>query len=297
MKIAVYCPLAPLDRFGYQYNHLLTIGSFCALADRVYLVSTSRNSSNIDNVLSISDKLVNISDERTWFQLDENGGEVFDVYKAGDEITSLITQQAKAEGMDCIINLHVNQYVPLNAVSLLKNDCMELIENGRPYGWLYRRYQLADKLFHTDTRLPWIVNLQLSPSFVYSIDSIRNHSTGEYIPMEVGDFRRNNDRAIVDAGMELTIADLTSVRKFTRNYMELRPGTTDNYDWEQYFLYYGKKYKSKTMSKDRLDKVGEAIYNNTRENFVSQILLREFFRKQGLKELLGSYWRKMFNLR
>jgi hypothetical protein len=88
MKIAIYCPLAPLDRYGYQYNYMATIGSFCSLADRVYAVSTSRNSSNIDKVLSISNKIVNVSDERTWFRLDENGDEVFDVYKAGDEITS-----------------------------------------------------------------------------------------------------------------------------------------------------------------------------------------------------------------
>lgn len=295
MKIAIYCPLAPLDRFGYQYNHMITIGSFCSLADRIYLVSTSRNSHQIDKVLSISNKIVNVSDERTWFQLDENGDEVFDVYKAGDEITSLITRQAKADGMDCIINLHVNQYVPLSAINAIKNDCKDLIENGRPFGWLYRRYQLADRLFHTDTRLPWIINLQLSPSFVYSIESIRNHSTGEYVPMESGNFRKNNNKAVVDAGMELTIADLTSVRKFTRNYMELRPEATNNYDWEQYFVYYGGKYKSKTMSKDRLDEIGEAVFDNTRADFVSQIILKEYFGKQSLKERLVGYWRKMSN--
>jgi hypothetical protein len=197
--------------------------------------------------------------------------------------------------MDCIINLHVNQYIPLNAVNAIKNDCQDLIANGRPYEWLYRRYQLADKLFHTDTRLPWIINLQVSPSFVYSIDSIRNHSIGEYVPMEVGDFWDHNNKAVVDAGMELTIEDLTSVRKFTRNYNELRPVAMKNYDWEQYFAYYGEKYKSKSMSNDHLDEIGEAVFKNARDDFVSRIILKEYFGKQSLKERLGSYWRKIFH--
>ena len=51
MKIAVYCTLAPLDRFGSQYKHMLTSGSFCALSAPVYLVCTPRNSSIIDNVM------------------------------------------------------------------------------------------------------------------------------------------------------------------------------------------------------------------------------------------------------
>jgi hypothetical protein len=295
MKIAIYCPLGPLDQFGYQYNHKVTMESFLSLADRVYLVSTSRSVYGFEDLLAMSNKIVLLSDERTWFQVDDQGREVFDAWKpCGPNVA---TAQARAEGMDCIITMHINQYVPVHAVDEIKKDCADMLENERSYAWLYRRYQLANRLFHSDVRLPWILNLRLPPSFEFGIDSIKDENTGEYLPMQSGDFRFRNRSAIVDAGMELEINDLVNVRKFTRNYIELRPHMTETYNWEEYHAYYAGKFKTKSLSNDPLDEFGRRLFQNTREDFVSRVILREYLRSRSIMERLRKYWRKSIKVR
>ncbi|MBK8418681.1 hypothetical protein [Candidatus Villigracilis saccharophilus] len=294
MKIAIYCPLGPLDQFGYQYNHKVTVESFCSLADRVYLVSTSRSAYGFAGLSALSDKISLLSDERTWFQVGDQGQEVFDAWKPCGPNANIAVAQARAEGLDCIITMHVNQYVPAQAVSEIKVDCADMLEEARPYTWLYRRYQLADRLFHTDVRLPWILNLRLPPSFEFDIDSIKDENTGAQLPMEFGDFRSRNRSAIVDAGMELEIDDLVNVRKFTRNYIELRPYMTETYNWEEYQSYYAEKFKAKSLSNDSLDELGKRLFQNTRESFVSRVVLREYMRSRSIIERLRKFWRKSF---
>ena len=297
MKIAIYCPLGPLDQFGYQYNHKVTVESFCSLADRVYLVSTSRSGYGFAGLRDLSDKISLLSDERTWFPIGDQGKEVFDAWKPCGPNANIAIAQARAEGLDCIITMHVNQYVPAQAVNEIKKDCADMLEKAHPYTWLYRRYQLADRLFHTDVRLPWILNLRLPPSFEFGIDSIKDENTGEYLPMEFGDFRSRNNSAIVDAGMELEIDDLVNVRKFTRNYIELRPYMTETYSWEEYQSYYAEKFKNKSLSNGSLDDFGKRLFQNTRESFVSRIVLREYMRSRSIMERLRKFWRKSFNVR
>lgn len=296
MKIAIYCPLGPLDQFGYQYNHKVTVESFCALADRVYLVSTSRSSYGFEDLLKISEKIVLTSNKQTWFQMDEQGQEIFDAWKPCGPNANIAVSQARVEGMDCMVNMHINQYIPLHALNKIKRDCDEMLRDSRAYSWLYRRYQLADRLFHADIRLPWILNLKLPTTFEFDIDSIKNKNTGEYIPMEAGDFRDRDDSAVVDAGLELTINDLVSVRKFTRNYIELRPYATTTYNWEEYHSYYAKKFKAKSISLDTLDEVGKKIFRNTHVEFVSYIVLKEYFRSKGIMKSIIKLWRAWFKV-
>lgn len=296
MKIAIYCPLGPLDRFGYQYNHRITVASFCSLADRVYLVSTSRSAHGFDNLRSMSDKIIVISDERTWFKLDGHGQEVFDPWKPCRPNANIAISQAREEGMDCIVNLHINQYVPSYAVELIKDDCRKMLETKNSYAWLYRRYQLANRLFHTDVRLPWVLNLRTPESFEFDIDSIKNDQTGEYIPMESGDFRLRNGSAVVDIGMELNVDDLVNVRKYTRNYMDLRPDATDVYDWEQYRFFYTEKFKAKSISRDLLEETGYMIFQNSPNEFVSHIVLKEYFKSKKLSERLKKAFKRILRL-
>jgi len=294
MKIAIYCPLGPLDRFGYQYNNKITVESYCSLADRVYLVSTSRSSYGFDNLRGISDKVVLISDEQTWFKLDEQGQEVFDPWKPCRPNANIAISRARSDGMDCIINLHINQYIPAHAVKTIKQDCQHMLDTKSPYTWLYRRYQLVDRLFHTDVRLPWILNLQIPNSFEFDIDSIKNEQTGEYIPMESGNFHFWNGSAIVDSGMELQIEDLVHVRKYTRNYMDLRPDATDTYDWDEYRFFYTEKFKAKSISNDSLDAIGIKIFRNSPDEFVSHVVLQEYLKAKRFPGKLKKVLEKIF---
>ncbi|MBE3140223.1 MAG: hypothetical protein IMZ53_06540 [Thermoplasmata archaeon] len=286
MNIAIFCPIGPLDRYGYQYNFKTAINSFCGLADRIYLVSTTRNRSHVDEVVALSEKITVISDTRTWFQINKNGDEFFEVDKPVKQNAHWAMLQAKSDGMDCIIELHINQYIPNNAVNEIRNDCRNMIIERSHYSWLYRRYQLADRLFNPDVRFPWILNLQVEHPYVYSIDSICNTETEENITMETGDFREKIKSAIVDAGMELKIKDLTEARKYTRNYIDLNPAAPKTYEWDQYLKYYRGKYNAKILSNDHLDEIGQAILNNAQKDFVSRILLREYHRSSRSKDLL-----------
>lgn len=296
MKIAIYCPVGPLDQFGYQYNHKVTVESFCALADKVYLVSTSRSAYGLADLSKLSEKIILLSNEETWFGLDDKGSEVFDAWKPCGPNANIATVQARAAGMDCIIVMHINQYIPLQAVPEIKKVCAEMLAGSQPYAWLYRRYQLADRLFHTDVRMPWILNLRLQPTYEFGIDSIKDENSGSYVPMESGDFRLKNRVATVDAGLELQVEDLVAVRKFTRNYMELRPDATDTYRWDEYKFFYTEKFKVKSMSEDMLDEFGKRIYQNTGEDFVSRIVLREYFYSKSLAGRLKKLWQKIIKI-
>lgn len=295
MKIAIYCPLGPLDRFGYQYNHKVTVESFCTLADRVYLVSTTRSSYGFENLQKISEKIVLISNEQTWFQANDQGEEIFDAWKPCGPNANIAVSRARVEGMDCILNMHINQYIPVLALDKIKQDCDEMLRDSHAYSWLYRRYQLVDRLFHADIRLPWILNLKLPAAFEFGIDSIKDENTGEYIPMEAGDFRDRDDSAVVDAGLELTVDDLVNVRKFTRNYIELRPYVTATYKWEEYHSYYVEKFTTKLLSSDLLDEVGQRLLQNTRSSFVSYIILNEYLQLKSVTSRLRKFWRKLLN--
>ena len=275
MKIGILCPVGPLDRYGYQHIYLPVVQSLSAFATCIYMYSTTRNRANVDSLLACFPKVEYISNEDTWFDVDSDGNEVFS-NKKGESNANLILTRMREDGMDCSITICINQYVPDKARERLRQLCKDMLEAGRPFEWLYKRYQLGNRLFHTDTRVPWILNLQVDNPFLIRADSIHHRDGRERYKIEHGDFRSKDHVAIVDCPMEMTLQDLADVKNFVRCYSELNPQVNPRFDWNEYLPYYVRKFNAKIMSDEPLDPTGEAIARNSTSDFVCWILLKHY---------------------
>jgi hypothetical protein len=149
-----------------------------------------------------------------------------------------------------------------------------MIDTGRPFEWLYKRYQLGDRLFHADTRLPWILNLQFDNPFRIAADSIRHHQTSEYYRIEHGDFRSKDKVAIVDCPLEMTVKDVAELSMFTRFMSDLNPQARTNFDWDELLPYYVEKFNAKVLCGDSLDVTGQAIARGSENDFISWQVLK-----------------------
>ncbi len=275
MRIAVLCPIGPLDHFGYQYNYMITVRSYAEFADRVYMYSSSRNRANVDRILAAFPNVTYISDERTWFSLDEYDHEIFRVtdFERNNDIA---LARAKADGMDCAVHIHVNQYIEHKNGQALKKIIKSMLEKRHLFEWVYRRYQLANKLFDADVRHPWLLNLTIDNPFFIRADAIHHKDGNERYCMELGNFDKQNSIAIIDAGMEMTLQDLADVRDFTRGYVEKNPDANPQFDWSVYKPYYVNKFNKKNMSNDLPDIVGQEIARENRSDFLSNLFLASY---------------------
>jgi SAM-dependent methyltransferase len=269
MQIGVVCPIGPLDRFGYQHNYRLAIGSLASLAARLYLVSSTRNRSNVEELLAEFPSI-----EGTWFDLDEQAIEVFSVPRLEANI-NLGRSQCVRDQMDCAIQIHVTQYIQDRNRDKLRRQCEVMLEGGLPFDWLYKKYLLGGQFFHADTRVPWILNLRVASNWEWRADSLHNLEQGSVWSIESGDYREMDHCAIVDFPMERTVQDLMEFRAFTRGYAELSPAREVRLDWDGTFSYYVGKFAAKRPSPEKLDGIGCAIAGNSRREFVSHVLLAE----------------------
>jgi len=275
VKIGILCPIGPLDRFGYQFNTMPVLRSLATFGTTVYLVSSTRNRAQIDAILAAFPNVKYIAGPETWFAQDEQGEEVHDIFRITGNVT-LAMQQAQRDGMDVGVSIHISQYVQDHVMAPLREVCARMLADGQPYAWLYKKYQLYDRLFHADYRLPWILNLRIDNPYFISPDSITHRETGERIMIQGGDFRDHDPVAVVDCPMERTPQDLVAFKEFTRFYAELNPNAPTNFDWDYIRDYYIRKFNAKRMSAEPLDATGRAIAAASRPDFVSHLLLAHY---------------------
>lgn len=275
MKIAILCPVGPLDRYGYQYIHMPVVESFSAFATCVYLYSTTRNRANVNAVLARFSNVRYISNEATWYNLDSSGTEVFTLDKIRSN-NDLLVQQARQDGMDCSITISINMYIPERARDPLRKACQDMLKVGQPYGWIYRRYQLGDRLFHADSRLPNMFNLHTEHPCHLGSDWTDAGDDSKRVMIESGEFRLKNHMAIVDCPLEMTIRDLEEKMNFVQCYSHLRPGVSSHFNWNEYYPYFIRKFSDKIISSDPLGKTGQEITQISRSDFVSQIILQKY---------------------
>ena len=287
MRIGILCSVGPLDRYGYQYNYFTVVENLSSFAERVYLSSSTRNRTNVDSLLTRFPNVEYISNENTWLDVDSSGKELFSSRKL-ESIAEFSLEQMKQDGIDCAIVIHINQYIQDRAREPLKQLCRDMLKAGRPFEWLYKRYQLGNRLFHTDTRVPWILNLQVDNPFVIRADSIHHRDGRERYTIEHGDFRSKDHVAIVDCPMEMTLQDLADVKNFVRCYSELNPQANPRFDWDVYLPYYVRKFNTKIMSDEPLDPTGEAIARNSTSDFVCWILLKQYKKPTTAKPNIAS---------
>lgn len=290
MRIGVICPIGPIDRFGYQYNYPITINSLAQFADQVYLVSSSRHHDSFCSFLKSFSNISLISNQNTWFTLDENGDEYFQIARL-EENLNIALEQCKSDRLEVAIQIHINQYVQDYVRPNLRNVSQEMFKSGKPYSWLYKKYQYGNRIFHADTRLPWIINLTMNDPFVIRADSLQRSDGGERVQIQHGDYHHADPNAIVDCPMELTLNDLKLIREYTRHYIELNPNAVTEFDWNQYFHYYLSKLNKKVLSNEKLDPTGEEIARRSQDDFLSWIFL-ENYKRPGLSRRIIEILRK-----
>ena len=290
MKLAIICPVGPLDRYGYQHNHTIVLENLSRFATRVYLCSTTRNRIHIGDLLSRFSNVQYLANEHTWFDLDSNGDEVFRIGRLEEAINACL-ERCKQDGMDCAVQIHINQYVQDPNRDHLRRVCQDMLDRASPFEWLYKKYQIADRLFHTDTRVPWILNLQIDNPYVIRADSIHHRNGQERYAIQSNDFRFMDHVAIVDCGMEMTPQDLADKRNFVRGYEELAPGIRwGGFNWDNDLAYYVRKFNSKTMSSEPLDATGQALAAHSQSDFVSWTILH-YYRGPTMRRRLASLLR------
>ncbi len=274
MRIAAICPVGPLDQYGYQHFPDLALRSMSPLCDRVYMYSSTRDQPNVDQILADAPNVIFFSSANTWFVQDETGKEVYDPAK-GEQNANAFLRHAKADGMDVCVLLCINQYVPAQAVPQLRAVCQRMLDTERPFEWLYKRYQLGDRLFHADTRLPWILNLTIQYPFCVKADSVESPDGLERHTVQSGCYDGSDASAVVDCAMELSRDELESKMNFVRCNSQCGDQTqpTQTFSWGRHFPYYCRKFSAKRVSSDRLDSVGQEIVQRSQPEFVSWAIL------------------------
>lgn len=254
VKIAVVCPLGYLDRHGYQNVYRACIASMAAFADELYLVQSVNDRTGIDELIMQYDNITLISGLNTYFEV-ENGKPLFDLLRIRDNVNIGIDAAAD-DDYDVALCVEVNQYVPVHVRDPLGLECAEVRDHDQPYGWLYRRDQLADKTFIPNLRRPWIFNLNFGArleipdgaSFDGKMIHHIRHAWPEY-----------NNISIVDCALEMTAKDLQDKLEFFRFYHEFcskRPTSFDLEYWRQYSI---AKFHQKQLDGEPLDVYGRAI--------------------------------------
>jgi hypothetical protein len=278
IKIGILCGIGPLDKYGYQYHFQTVLKSFSNFADKVFLSSSTRLNHSRDNITSYKNVEL-VSNINTWLGLNDQGEEIFSINDSVRAVNHGL-ERMREEGYDIAINLCINQYIPPNAILHLNRVSEDIIKSNHAYAWLYKRYFLAGKLFHSDIRLPWIINLKHEPHLFSAPDSLVN-ATGNVVgSIETGDYRNYNDKAIVDIQFELTKKDLEEKVNFIRNYSDLQASkgkiVSPYFDEKTHFAAYQSKLNKKSVSADTLDHYGLSILSNIKETFISHDFMANY---------------------
>jgi hypothetical protein len=160
-----------------------------------------------------------------------------------------------------------NNYVP--EPGALRAVCEMMLDRGDGWAWLYRSDQLADQMFSTSVRLPFIVNLARIRRF--SADSLE--IGGELHGMERGNWPEHDAEAIVDVQLEMTVDDLHAKMDFIRCYSDLVPKRKAVFEWDYHRNYYAAKFRQKARAGQVQSATGLRIAAASQPDFVSRKIL------------------------
>jgi len=277
VKIAIVVPIGPLDRFGYQHIYRECIESMANFADQVFLVSTTREVKRADNFNWPQDKGIDlenlniISDSRTWFARTPEGDEWFDAYKVLENV-NVGVYAARSEGVDVVMCLFCNNYIPEMAYEGLRARCEKVATGEQATASYYRKDQLYNQMFSASVSMPFIINSR--DTYRFAADAITNER--EVAWMQRGDFSEFDGEAVVDVQLEVTTRDLREKMNFMRCYSDLVPKRKPEFDEGYWLDYYVKKFQQKKMLLDsNLDKTGQAIARLSQPDFASRYVLEQ----------------------
>lgn len=270
VEIAVVCPLGYLSKHGYQHVYMPCLSSIAAFADALYLVQSIDERAGLDELIMAYDNIVLIGDERTWFDV-RDGVPRFDLPRIRDNV-NLGIDQARKDGLHVAMCIEVNQYVPTEARRALRHEAEQMRTYDYPYGWLYRRDQLADVTFSANLRRPWIWNL--AHDVRLEIPDGASYD-GQFIRHSRGNWPAANQAAVVDCANEMSFADWQEKLEFFRFYQEFVPKRPTTFDLNYWMDYTMNKFRQKEVDGGALDLYGQAIaaVSMRHDEFMSHAIL------------------------
>ena len=268
VKLAIIVSVPDLTRFGYGRIAAECIGSMARIADRVYLVESSRRMTT--EIWRGNESVVGmIGNDATWFSRMPEGEEWFDPYKVAEN-TNLGMSLARDAGYDVAACLMCNQYIPEAQGEGFYHQAWLMLENNIAWSWVYRMDQLGDQLFHSSVRVPFLVNLR-GPALRWSTDSI--HDGAMLTTMQRGNYAEMDALSVVDVQLEVTREELAAKQNYIRCYSDILPKRKPVFEWGYWFPYYVNKFQKKSPAGTVTDPVGVAIAAKSEPDFVSQQVL------------------------
>lgn len=173
-NVAAVIPIGPLDSMGYQYHWKLSVRVFSSVFDKVLLVTTTSLNKNL---YFERDNVELLCYDEALFDLDENGCEVFDIWKIYKAL-QIGARKAKDEGFDFAFVGSINMVVSLAERSTLYSYLEGLKQSKSRIGWSRRSFVLGRLRFAENAIIPNIYNLEFLDRVNWDIDS-----------MVVGNFR------------------------------------------------------------------------------------------------------------
>ena len=211
-----------------------------------------------------------ISNQDTWFQLDDDGDEIFDIWKVIDNVNYGLGLASMSS--DCAIVLEVNQYVPPGSIDRLRRNCEKACADGELFGWYFRGDYLAGQMFHANLRRPWIFPLPAKVRL--TADGVLLDGVNIKLPHLRGNWPEENSGMVIDAQLELTPKDWEAKLNFIRCYKELEPSRSAVFEWDYWFPYMVNKYRKKHMGGE-MDEIGLKLFARRQPDFVSFMVLSE----------------------
>lgn len=288
MKIGLIVPVGRTDKYGYQYDEYrnLFFESYQKLASRILVISSSRYA--VEELFLKYSKVEFISNKESWFKLKKEK-ELFSLNVVYDNINFGL-KKLRNEGFDVAIVSSITTYIPPTIIHKFKNHCLKMLKDNKPFSWIYRRDLCGHLFFNANTKIPNIINLRIKHQWKIGVDSIFNKISGLVIKVQKGNYRKYNKIALVDFPYELTFQDGKEKYEFV-TYSYLKSKNQESYinkdliifNKSRWTNYYFRKLKTKTLSKDRLDKIGYQIFNKRKINFLSTILVNRYIQELNLK--------------
>lgn len=279
MKVGIILPIGDLGSFGYQYHPFKIVKNHLAFADTLAIISST--SKNPKKFPIRSSKVIYHSSPQSWFTR-ARGREVFS-YNTLNSNVNLGLDLLRENKCDIALEIHVNQYIPENSGVTLRNYLKVVLDKKKPYGWLYKKYQLGEKIFNADIRLPWIINLQTPRTYRFDVDSIENVLNGHKVKIQSGHYSSNNNHAIMDIMLNYKIDDAKKLFMFTHkenlrvsHRLDEKP-TFNEINWCKYHL---DKVNKKTLSSEELDTFGAWIEKNRSPDFLSHTFENDYHPSQ-----------------
>ncbi len=297
MKIGLIVPIGRTDKYGYQYDEYrnLFFESYQKLASRILVISSSRYA--VEELFLKYFKVEFISNKESWFKL-KNEKERFSLNVVYDNINFGL-RKLRDEGFDVAIVSSITTYIPPTIIHKFKNHCLKMLKDNKPFSWIYRRDLCGHLFFNANTKIPNIINLRIKHQWKIGVDSIFNKISGIVIKVQKGNYRKYNKIALVDFPYELTFQDGKEKYEFvTYSYLKSKNQKLSInkeqiiFNKNRWINYYLRKLKTKTLSKDKLDKIGYQIFKKSKKNFLSTILviryIQEYNSKIKISELINN---------